>query len=476
MTTDRVRPHADGRARWPPRDRRGPDHDLGQRASLSEPAAATALHATTSQRFQRNAAAIARRALDAAADGRLAQLPVRICFWDGSRLGADDAPTVVVRDRSALVHLLRAPGQLGLARGWVDGSLDVDGDLEGVLRAGDAFNAVELSWPDRVQLALAGLRLAGPRLLRPPRVPPIEARMRGARRSLARDRSAVRHHYDVSNRFYRLVLGPTMVYSCAYFADPTDTLEQAQERKLDLICRKLALSENDRFLDIGCGWGSLAIHAAARYGVTAVGVTLSELQARLARERAEEAGVADRVEIRVQDYRELADGPFDKIASVGMYEHVGRDELCHYVSAVLGLLRPGGLFLNHGITRLTPHAPVPDPFITRYVFPDGELHPVLDIMGEMHAAGLEIRDAESLRDHYGPTLRRWVANLAANRDAAIAEVGPQRERVWRLYMLGSALGFETGDISVYQVLAARPGAPHGLPLERARLLDGVSAR
>jgi cyclopropane-fatty-acyl-phospholipid synthase len=187
----------------------------------------------------------------------------------------------------------------------------------------------------------------------------------------------------------------------------------------------------------------------------------------LARERVARAGLTDRVEIRVQDYREIVDGPFDKIASVGMYEHVGRAELAHYAGTVAQLLRPGGLFLNHGITRLVPHAPVPDPFISRYVFPDGELHPLADVVDALQGAALEVRDVESLRDHYGPTLRRWVANLATHREEAIAEVGPQRERVWRLYMLGSALGFEAGEISLHQVLAARPGAPHGLPLTRA---------
>ena len=219
--------------------------------------------------------------------------------------------------------------------------------------------------------------------------------MTGRRKSPARDRAAVRHHYDVSNRFYRLVLGPSMVYSCAYFATPNDTLEAAQERKLDLICKKLQLTEGERLLDIGCGSGSLLIHAASRYGVSGVGVTLSEPQAQLARERVAHAGLEDRVEIRVQDYREIGDGPFDKIASVGMYEHVGRNELGRYVGAAVNLLRAGGLFLNHGITRLIHHRPEPDPFISRYVFPDSELHPVTDVMNAMQAVRLEIRDAES---------------------------------------------------------------------------------
>ncbi len=404
----------------------------------------------------------------------LSRLPVRLRFWDGSELPSDSPGTVVIRHPTALTHLLRAPGQLGLARAWVDGSLDVDGDLEPVLRARDAFTGIRLSMADRLRLATAAVHVLGRGGLRPPRVPEIEARLHGRRRSLNRDRTAVRHHYDVSNRFYRLVLGPTLVYSCAYFAHPDESLETAQERKLDLIARKLRLRAGERMLDIGCGWGSLVLHAAAHYGVSAVGVTLSELQARLARERVAEAGLEDRVEIRVQDYREVADGPYDKIASVGMYEHVGRSQLGHYAETVVRLLRPGGLFLNHGITRLTPHAPNPDPFISRYVFPDGELHPVTDIIDAMQAAELEVRDVESLRDHYPLTLRRWSANLAAHRNGAVEEVGPQRERVWRLYMLASALGFEAGEISVYQVLAARPDAPHGLPLERAVLLTGAT--
>jgi cyclopropane-fatty-acyl-phospholipid synthase len=441
-------------------DRRGP----GRGAPRGDP---VVLGSKTS------VAALACRLLGRLGDGQLSLPAVTVRFWDGSELRARRGPVVAVRDPAAVIHLIRSPSQLGLARAWVDGSLDVEDDLEPVLQARDAFRGVRLSTADRVRLAAATAWIAGGRMFRPPPIPPIEARLNGRRKSFSRDRDAVRHHYDVSNRFYRLILGPTMVYSCAYFSSPDDTLEVAQERKLDLICRKLGLREGERLLDIGCGWGSLAIHAAARYGVRALGVTLSEPQAQLARERAAEAGVEDRVEIRVQDYREVADGPFDKIASVGMYEHVGRAELGRYAGAVASLLRPGGLFLNHGITRLVPHPPEPDPFIARYVFPDGELHPVTDVMRAMQAVQLEVRDVESLREHYPLTLRRWAANLAGHRDEAIAEVGAQRERVWRLYMLGSALGFEDGQIGVYHVLAARPGAPYGLPLDRSRLLRRV---
>jgi cyclopropane-fatty-acyl-phospholipid synthase len=403
----------------------------------------------------------------------LGQLPVTVRFWDESAVvGRDDpdAPVVLIRDEQAIAHFLRAPNQLGLGRAWVSGALDVEDDLEKVLDLRHRLDGLSLGPLDRARLAAAVLRVAGPRALRRPPIPRCEAEPAGRLHSLRRDRASVRHHYDVSNRFYELLLGPSLVYSCAYFANADESLESAQERKLELICRKLRLQPGERFLDIGCGWGSLVIHAAARHGVRALGVTLSEPQAELANRRIEAAGLSGCTEVRVLDYREIVEEPFDKIASVGMYEHVGRSQLDTYVDAVRRLLRPGGLFLNHGITRL--HAvPSRGPtFIGRYVFPDGELHPVNDIIGALEAGGFEIRDVESLREHYALTLRRWVANLAAGRDEAVAEVGSERERVWRLYMLGSAQGFEGGEISVYQTLAALDGAAHTLPLDRAELI------
>jgi cyclopropane-fatty-acyl-phospholipid synthase len=408
------------------------------------------------------------------AGGRLGALPVTLRFWDGSLLASvrADAPVIEVRDRSAIAHLLHAPNQIGLARAWVTGGLAVedDRDLEAVLRLRGEFGALRLTPRERARLVTAAIRIAGTAVLRRPAVPPLEAQRAGRLHTLGRDRAAIQHHYDVSNRFYRLVLGPSMVYSCAYFDHPDESLEDAQERKLELICRKLRLAPGERLLDIGCGWGSLLIHAAEHHGVRGVGVTLSPSQAELARERIQAAGLSDRIEIRVSDYREIADGPFDKIASVGMYEHVGRAELQPYARTLHALLRPGGLFLNHGIARLHSEPPPPDTFLTRYVFPDGELHPVTDAMEAMQDAGLEIRDVESLREHYPLTLRRWLANLDSHRAETHAEVGAARERVWRMYMLGSALGFEAGDITVYQVLGTRPDAPHGLPLRRSQLL------
>jgi cyclopropane-fatty-acyl-phospholipid synthase len=428
---------------------------------------------------QAGVAAAVRGALSQLAGGRLERLPFTLRFWDGSVLPATSdgaggteasrAPTVVVRDPAAVAHILRAPNQVGLARAWVSGLLETD-DLEAVLRLRARWSDLRLTAGDRAKALLTALRVGGVRVARRPPVPAIEAQSAGRRHSIARDRMSVRHHYDVSNRFYGLVLGPTMVYSCAYFGSPDESLEAAQERKLDLLCRKLRLRAGERLLDIGCGWGSLVIHAAARYGARAVGVTLSERQAGFARERAAQAGAEDRVSVRVADYREVLDGPYDKIVSVGMYEHVGRAELGGYVRKARRLLRPGGLFLNHGIARLHSRAPDGETFISRYIFPDGELHPVGDLICELQACGFETRDVESLREHYPLTLRRWLSNLESHRDEVIAEVGAERERAWRLYMLASAEAFEAGEIGVYQVLAARDGAPHGLPLQRRELI------
>ena len=308
--------------------------------------------------------------------GALEQLPVTVRFWDDSAIVArdPDAPVVSIRDERAIAHFLRAPNELGLGRAWVSGALDADGDLERILDLRHRVRDLRLGRFGRARLAGAALRVAGPRALRRPPIPECEAEPAGRLHSLRRDRASVRHHYDVSNRFYELLLGPSLVYSCAYFASANDSLETAQERKLELICRKLRLRPGERLLDIGCGWGSLVIHAAAHHGVQALGVTLSEPQAELARRRIEAAGLVDRVEVRVLDYRQVEEEPFDKIASVGMYEHVGRSQFATYVAAVRRLLRPGGLFLNHGITRLNAPPRRGPTFIGRYVFPDGELH------------------------------------------------------------------------------------------------------
>jgi cyclopropane-fatty-acyl-phospholipid synthase len=418
-------------------------------------------------------AASARQIIESIACGRLRQRPINMRFWDGSVLPATartTAPTLIVHSPRALSYLLRAPGEVGLGAAWIAGEIDVEGDLEALLGWRQQLRKAKLSAVDIARILAAAVKAGGRAVLERPAALPGRASQRGRVHSLARDRAAIQHHYDVSNEFYRLVLGPSLVYSCAYFDSPQDTLEAAQERKLELICRKLALRPGERLLDIGCGWGSLLLHAAEHHGVHALGVTLSEEQATLARERIREAGLQDRCEVRVQDYRELHGQEFDAIASVGMYEHVGRAELGTYVETVKRLLAPNGTFLNHGITQLGGVNTHKRTFINTYVFPDGELHPVADILPELQKAGMEVRDVESLREHYTLTLRHWVANLEAHREAATREAGPAGTRIWQLYMAGSASAFALGDISVFQTIAVKRGAQHRLPLNRRELI------
>ncbi|MEU5158846.1 cyclopropane-fatty-acyl-phospholipid synthase family protein [Streptomyces sp. NPDC020875] len=408
--------------------------------------------------------------------------PLRIRAWDGSESGPPGEPVLVVRHRRALRRLLWRPGELGVARGYVAGELEVDGDL---YRALDRLAGVV--WgvaPARAEARESGLRrLADPRfraaagrLLRlagplpPPPPPPEEVRGRGgASHTRRRDARAISHHYDVGNDFYELLLGPSMVYSCAYWGDGVATLEDAQTAKLDLVARKLGLSEGDRLLDVGSGWGSMAIHAAREYGARVTGVTLSREQAAYARKRVAEAGLTDRIDIRVQDYRDVTDGPYDAVSSIGMAEHVGSAGYHEYAARLYGLLGPGGRLLNHQIAR----RPEPDEaayhvdeFIDRYVFPDGELSPLGTTVGALEAAGFEVRDVESIREHYALTLRRWVANLAADERRAARLTSPARARIWRLYMAASALSFERNRIGVNQILAVRTGGDgaSGLPL------------
>jgi cyclopropane-fatty-acyl-phospholipid synthase len=361
-----------------------------------------------------------------------------------------------------------APGELGMARAYVAGDVDLEGDLGVVLALSDLVPDLRLgpaTWWTVLRAGVATGAFSAGRV----RIPPEEVRLRGRAHSKARDAAAIAHHYDVSNEFYRLVLGPTMTYSCAYFASADGGLDQAQDDKHELICRKLRLREGERLLDVGCGWGSLAIHAAKHHGAEVVGVTLSHPQAELAAKRAAEAGVADRVTIRVEDERDVDDGPYDAVASVGMFEHVGAARLQEYFAHLHALLRPGGRLLNHGISRPpgTRTRFARRGFIDRYVFPDGELHEVGKVVSAVQEAGFEVRDLENLREHYALTLRRWVANIEANHDRAVAQVGEGRYRVWRLYMAGSARNFALGRIQVHQVLAVRSDGGHsGLPLRR----------
>jgi len=409
--------------------------------------------------------------------------PLRIRAWDGSEAGPPDAPaTLIVRNRRALRRMLWSPGELGLARAWVAGDLDIHGDLYGALDAlaGLVWERGEDSRPPLRQAAGAlrdALLLAGPG---PAPAPPPEevrrGRLIGSRHSLRRDRAAISHHYNVGNDFYALVLGPSMVYSCAYWEEGAEgTLEEAQRSKLDLICRKLDLRPGQRLLDVGCGWGSMALHAAEHYGVHATGITLSTEQAAYARKRVAEAGLTDRIDIRVQDYRMVTDAPFDAISSIGMAEHVGREQYRAYAATLYGLLRPGGRLLNHQIAR-RPRADEEsyevDEFIDRYVFPDGELSPLGSTVSRLEEAGFEVRDVETLREHYALTLRQWVTNLEARWEDAVRLTSPGRARVWRLYMAASALAFEQNRIGVNQVLATRTaaGGDSGMPPTRAQWL------
>ncbi|MFE7339439.1 class I SAM-dependent methyltransferase [Streptomyces griseus] len=394
-------------------------------------------------------------------------LPVRIRAWDGSESGPLGAPVLVIRHRRALRRILWKPGELGLARAWVAGEIDVDGDLYEVLdriagllwdRGADAKDSVHPVRDPKVRAFARGLLdLAGPW---PPPAPPAEEvrRRTGPLHTRRRDKEAISHHYDVGNDFYALVLGPSMVYSCAYWQDG-GTLEEAQRDKLDLVCRKLALKDGDRLLDVGCGWGSMAIHAARHYGAHVTGITLSQEQAAHARKRIADEGLTDRIEIRVQDYRDVRDGPYDAISSIGMAEHVGSVRYREYADDLYALLKPGGRLLNHQIARRPEKdedAYRIDAFIDAYVFPDGELAPVGRTLATLEEAGFEARDVEALREHYALTLRQWVANLERHWERAVRATSPGRARVWRLYMAASALSFEHNKIGVNQILAVRP--------------------
>jgi len=385
--------------------------------------------------------------------------PVRFEFWDGTALGPADGDTLQVRSSDAVRRLLWSPGELGLARAVVMGDIDFEGDIFEILAALHAAS------PDRITVgsrlpwqAMQAARRLGV-IGRPLPPPPEEAAPRGRLHSPGRDAQAVQHHYDVSNDFYAMVLGPAMTYSCARFGPEVETLEEAQESKHDLVCRKLGLADRpgQRILDVGCGWGSFALHAATRYGAHVVGVTLSPAQARWARDRVDAAGLGDQIDIRLQDYRDVGDGPFDGIASVGMFEHVGSAKSAEYFATMRRLLGPEGRLLNHAISSVGGSRIGPRTFIGRYVFPDGELIDVGQTVLMMEQAGFEVRDVESLREHYAKTLRSWVANLQRHWDMAVADVGVRRARVWQLYMAASANGFEDGGISIHQVLGVVPG-------------------
>jgi len=376
--------------------------------------------------------------------------PFEIAFWDGSTLAPTNGAsqtTFRVTSPTALAHALRAPGQLGIGRAYVSGALDVD-DIDAAIDILDSWKPPAFDLKAKARLAAAALRSTG--LIAPPKPPQAELVPQGRRHSIERDKAAVRHHYDVSNEFFSLFLDDSMTYSCAVFSRGAETLEAAQEEKLEMVARKLALKEGDRVLDVGCGWGSFPLWAATRHGASVVGITLSPPQAERARQRAEAAGVGDRVEIRVMDYRDLVGERFDAIASIGMVEHVGAAQIDVYARTLASLLEPGGRLLNHGIARLRHSDPEAGPFSERYVFPDAEPLHLSRVLLALERAGFVTRHVEEFGDDYAETLRHWARRLDENLDDAVRLAGPERLRVWRLYLRMARRGFESGFLSIYQ--------------------------
>jgi cyclopropane-fatty-acyl-phospholipid synthase len=410
--------------------------------------------------------------------------PLRLRLWNGTvlqlgkaaRAGAAHGFTLVCQQPAAVRRLVLGRDPLRMAEAYFREEVDIEGDIFAALALKDHLHQIGLAWRDRLPAALHTWRLL--RGDRGEAQPPTAARqprqgLQVHRHTRQENRKAIAFHYDVSNAFYALWLDRAMVYSCAYFEQPDQTLEAAQEAKLEHICRKLLLRPGQRLLDIGCGWGALVLHAARHHGVLAHGITLSQQQLELARQRIAKAGLQERVTVELCDYRDLpGEARFDRISSVGMFEHIGLKNLPLYFSQVHHLLKPGGLFLNHGITHGTEgwEKTLSSTFINRYVFPDGQLDSISNITRRMEHAHFEVLDVESLRPHYALTLRHWVQRLEQHHAEALRHVSESTWRIWRLYMAASALEFEAGDIGVYQILAAKQGdAALHLPLTRRHL-------
>lgn len=416
-------------------------------------------------------------------DGSLA-----LRLWNGATLivgkGAAQAAeplfTLVCHHPGFVRSMVFGRDPLRLAQAYFQGDIDVEGDFFAALNLKNHLSGIRLPISYRVGALLTAFRLPAADDARPSATSQ-RARLHGnavKAHSRTENRAAISFHYDVSNEFYRLWLDEERVYSCAYFTSPDESLDQAQRNKLDHICRKLRLRPGERHLDIGCGWGALVCWAARHHGVQAHGITLSQQQFEYAQQRIRTEGLQDLVTVELRDYRDLAGaGVFDKVSSVGMFEHVGLANLPAYLATVMRVLRPGGLFMNHGITHDEEgwNKSLTTEFINRYVFPDGELDCVSNIQLGMERAGFEIHDVEGLRPHYALTLRHWVQRLEANRDAALREVDEPTYRVWRLYMAACALDFEAGTTGVYQILASRPNRGEWpVPLSRGDLYAGCA--
>lgn len=396
-------------------------------------------------------------------------LDFSVRFWTGyvhgPAPGRSAAFSLVLNHPGALHKMFWPPGDRSLGEAYIFRDFDIEGDLESAFVLLDYFQARKWRLPEIASLSISLLRL--PKGDRGPRTG--AARLSGRSHSLERDRQAIRYHYDVSNDFFQSFLDSRLVYSTAYFSGPDEDLDSAQANKLDYICRKLRLRPGDRLLDIGCGWGGLLAHASRNYGARCTGITLSENQFEFVNRKIASEDAAQTCEVHLRDYREEKGGSvYDKIVSVGMVEHVGEEKLSEYFARAWKLLKPGGIFLNHGIARGERNRENPDSFVDRYVFPDGDLLPVSKTLAYAEQAGFEVRDVESLREHYLLTLRNWVRRLEENRDQALRAAGDIKYRTWRLYMSGSAHGFKTGKLNVYQALLFKPrGGPSGLPLTRA---------
>jgi cyclopropane-fatty-acyl-phospholipid synthase len=398
--------------------------------------------------------------------------PVEFAAYDGSHAGTEGAPVkLTVRSPVAVAYLAQAPGALGLARAYVSGNLDLDGDMyEALVRMSKAQN-LAMSASEKLSLLQ---ELGGPKLLIHRMAPPPQEVLQnrrwlsGRRHTKGRDAKAISHHYDVSNRFYEWVLGPTMAYTCACYPKADASLEEAQANKFDLVARKLGLHEGMRLLDVGCGWGGMVRHAAREYGVKAIGVTLSKQQAEWGQAAIEREGLSGLAEVRHLDYRDVPETGFDAVSSIGLTEHIGQKQLPSYFAHLFGKLKPGGRILNHCITRPDDSEPAhrKKGFINRYVFPDGELESIGYLISLMHDTGFEVRHEENLREHYAKTLAAWCVNLDEHWDEAVQEVGEGTARVWRLYMAGSRLGFDRNNIQLHQVLGVKlhPDGTAGMPL------------